>query len=150
MTISYTLDEFIATVGTHLGYSEWLTIDQQRIDAFAEVTGDHQWIHVNPEKAKDSTFGSTIAHGFLTMSLTPLLGGQIFEVTPVSSIINYGLDKARFPAPVLVNSRIRAGAELISAVEKSGGVQVTIRMTIEIDGSERPALVADTVRIMYR
>jgi acyl dehydratase len=132
-------------VGQHLGYSDWLEIDQHRINLFADATGDHQWIHVDPEKAAEGPFGKTIAHGYLTLSLANLFLPQIMEVNNTSMGVNYGCDKARFPAPVPVGSRIRGGGEIISAEEVKGGVQVVVRMTIEIEGSDRPGCVIDTI-----
>jgi acyl dehydratase len=132
-------------VGTHLGYSDWLEIDQHRIDLFADATGDHQWIHVDPERAAAGPFGSTIAHGYLTLSLANLFLPQIMQVENVSMGVNYGCEKVRFPAPVPVGSRVRGGGEVISAEEVKGGVQVVVRMTIEIEGQDRPACVIDTI-----
>lgn len=138
--------ELKKAVGEHLGYSDWLEITQDRIDKFAEATGDHQWIHVDPERAKDGPFGTTIAHGYLTQSLVNLFLPQIVEVHGISMGINYGADKLRFPAPVPVNSRIRGGAELVAAEDvKGGAVQSTVRVTVEVEGSERPACVIDTI-----
>ena len=135
----------LEAVGTHLGYSDWLAIDQHRIDLFAEATGDHQWIHVDPERAAAGPFGRTIAHGYLTLSLANLFLPQIMQVDNVSMGVNYGCEKVRFPAPVPVGSRVRGGGEVISAEEVKGGVQVVVRMTIEIEGGERPACVIDTI-----
>lgn len=132
-------------VGKDLGHSEWLEIDQQRINQFADATGDHQWIHVDPEKAADGPYGATIAHGYLTLSLANLFLPQIMTVENTSMGVNYGCEKVRFPAAVPVGSRIRGQGEVISAEEVKGGVQVVVRMTIEIDGSERPACVIDTI-----
>jgi acyl dehydratase len=131
--------------GRHLGFSEWLEIDQHRIDLFAEATGDHQWIHVDPERAAQGPFGKTIAHGYLTLSLANQFLPEIMQVNNVSMGVNYGCEKVRFPAPVPVGSRVRGGGEVISAEEVKGGVQVVVRMTIEIEGSERPACVIDTI-----
>jgi acyl dehydratase len=131
--------------GQHLGYSDWLQIDQQRIDLFADATGDHQWIHVDPERAAAGPFGGTIAHGYLTLSLANLFLPDILRVENVSMGVNYGCEKVRFPAPVPVGSRVRGGGEVISAVEVKGGVQVVVRMTIEIEGGGRPACVIDTI-----
>ncbi len=132
-------------VGTHLGYSDWLEIDQRRIDLFADATGDHQWIHVDPERAAAGPFGRTIAHGYLTLSLANLFLPQIMQVNNTSMGVNYGCEKVRFPAPVPVGSRVRGGGEVISAEEVKGGVQVVVRMTIEIEGQDRPACVIDTI-----
>ena len=132
-------------VGRHLGYSDWLEIDQRRIDLFADATGDHQWIHVDPEKAAGGPFGKTIAHGYLTLSLANLFLPQIMQVNNTSMGVNYGCEKVRFPAPVPVGSRVRGGGEVISAEEVKGGVQVVVRMTIEIEGQDRPACVIDTI-----
>jgi len=135
----------LPAVGQHLGFSDWLEIDQRRIDLFAESTGDHQWIHVDPERAASGPFGKTIAHGYLTLSLANLFLPEIMVVDNVSMGVNYGCEKVRFPAPVPVGSRVRGGGEVISAEEVKGGVQVVVRMTIEIEGSERPACVIDTI-----
>ena len=135
----------LQAVGQHLGYSDWLEIDQQRIDLFADATGDHQWIHVDPVRAAEGPFGRTIAHGYLTLSLANLFLPQIMRVDNVSMGVNYGCEKVRFPAPVPVGSRVRGGGEVISAEEVKGGVQVVVRVTIEVEGSERPACVVDTI-----
>jgi acyl dehydratase len=139
------LDAVLAAAGSHLGYSDWLEITQDRIDTFAEATGDHQWIHVDPERAKDGPFGSTIAHGYLTMSLSNLFLPQIVEVKGITMGINYGVDKVRFPTPVPVGSRIRGGAELTSVEPIDGGVQTMIRITIEVEGAPKPACVIDAI-----
>ena len=131
--------------GKHLGYSDWLEITQERIDTFADATGDHQWIHTDPERAKDGPFGATIAHGYLTQSLVNYFLPQIVEVRGISMGVNYGADRIRFPAPVPVGSRIRGGGELIAVEDVKGGVQATIRVTVEIEGSERPGCVIDTI-----
>jgi acyl dehydratase len=138
-------DDLLDAVGRHLGYSEWLQIDQQRIDLFADATGDHQWIHVDPERAAQGPFGKTIAHGYLTLSLANLFLPQVMEVKNVSMGVNYGCEKVRFPSPVPVGSRVRGGGEITSAEKVKGGVQVVVRMTIEIEGSDRPACVIDTI-----
>ena len=134
-----------AAVGEALGSSEWLLIDQPRIDMFADATGDHQWIHVDPERAKDGPFGATIAHGYLTLSLVNLFLPQLLEVRGVSMGVNYGTDKVRFPAVVPVGSRVRGNGEIISVEEIKGTVQVVVRVTVEIEGADRPACVADTI-----
>ena len=135
----------LPAVGQQLGHSDWLEIDQQRIDLFADATGDHQWIHVDPERAAQGPFGATIAHGYLTLSLANLFLPQIMQVDNISMGVNYGCEKVRFPAAVPVGSRVRGSGEIISAEEVKGGVQVVVRMTIEIEGSERPACVIDTI-----
>jgi acyl dehydratase len=135
----------LQAVGQHLGYSDWLEIDQRRIDLFADATGDHQWIHVDPVKAADGPFGRTIAHGYLTLSLANLFLPQIMRVDNASMGVNYGCEKVRFPAPVPVGSRVCGGGEVISAEEVKGGVQVVVRVTIEVEGSERPGCVVDTI-----
>lgn len=138
--------ELKGAVGRHLGVSDWLLIDQKRIDQFAEATGDHQWIHVDPERAKDGPFGGCIAHGYLTLSLVNLFLPQIVEVQGISMGINYGADKMRFPAAVPVGSRVRGSAELIKAEDvKGGAVQATVRVTVEIEGSDRPGCVIETI-----
>ncbi|OBF89276.1 dehydratase [Mycobacterium sp. 852002-51152_SCH6134967] len=135
-------------VGEHLGYSEWRQVTQKEIDLFAEATGDHQWIHVDAEKAANGPYGSTIAHGYLTLSLVPVLVQQIYKVTGLSMQVNYGVDKLRFPAPVPVDSRIRGGAELIKVDRTNNGARATVRVTVEVEGSERPACVVDTIAAM--
>jgi len=137
--------EVRAAVGTHLGYSEWLDIDQDRINRFADATGDHQWIHVDAEKAKAGPFGTTIAHGYLTLSLSNWFLPQIVSVDGISMAINYGVDKVRFPAPVPVGSRIRAGAVLASATDIPGGVQTTIVITIEREGGDKPVCAIESL-----
>lgn len=139
------IDAVRSALGTHLGYSDWLEITQDRIDVFADATGDHQWIHVNVDKAKNGPFGAPIAHGYLTMSLSNMFLPQIVEVTDVSMGINYGTDSVRFPAPVVVGTRIRAGAELIAVTDITNGVQTTIRITIETDGGKKPNCVIDSL-----
>jgi acyl dehydratase len=143
------VDEVRAAVGTHLGYSDWLEITQERVDLFADATGDHQWIHVDPVRAKDGPFGGPIAHGYLTVSLSNLFLPQILVVEGVSMGVNYGVDKIRFPAPVPVGSRVRGGAELVEVTEAGAGVQTLIRITIEIEGGERPACVIDSLSRWY-
>lgn len=132
-------------VGEQLDSTDWLEIDQARIDLFADATGDHQWIHVDPEKAKDGPFGSTIAHGYLTLSLVNKFLPEIIEVQGVSMGVNYGCDKVRFPAAVPVGSKIRGSGELVSAEDVKGSVQAVVRVTVEIEGSDRPACVVETI-----
>ncbi|MFD9890202.1 MaoC family dehydratase [Amycolatopsis sp. NPDC059027] len=139
------LDEFAGAVGEHLGYSDWLTITQERVDLFADATDDHQWIHVDAEKAAAGPFGTTIAHGFLTLSLISGFVGKIYRVHGIRMGINYGLNKVRFPQPVKVGAKIRAGAELVEVTDVPGGKQGVVRWTIEIDGEPKPACVAEMV-----
>lgn len=137
--------ELLQAEGKQLGCSEWLTVDQPRIDLFADATGDHQWIHVDAEKAKTGPFGATIAHGYLTLSLVNMFLPEIVDVQGISMGVNYGCEKIRFPAPAKVGSRLRGRGELIKAEEVKGGIQAIIRVTVEIEGSERPACVVDTI-----
>jgi acyl dehydratase len=145
MRIFASLDEFTAAKGEHLGHSDWHTITQEQVNQFADATGDHQWIHVDTEKAAQGPFGSTIAHGYLTLSLIPFLGPQIYRVDGLTMGINYGLGKVRFPSVVPVGARIRAGVELVEVTDRPQGKQATLRWTIEIDGSDKPACVAETI-----
>ncbi|ORA21488.1 MaoC family dehydratase [Mycobacterium aquaticum] len=143
------VSEFREAVGTHLGYSEWHTISQRQIDTFADATGDHQWIHVDPAKASTSSFGSTIAHGFLTLSLVPKLTWQIYKVNGLQMEINYGANSLRFPAPVPVGSQVRAGIELLS-VEPCGNAcyQAVSRVTIERQERDKPACVVESISLL--
>ena len=137
-------------VGTEIGVSEWMEITQDRVSAFADATDDHQWIHVDVDKAAAGPFGGTIAHGFLTLSLTVTLGSQVeLDVGEPRMAINYGLERVRFPAPVPVGSRIRARVGLASVADVEGGIQVNRLMTIEVEGGEKPAMVAETVSRYY-
>jgi acyl dehydratase len=140
--------ELEAAVGTHLGFSSWHTVTQDQIDQFADVTGDHQWIHVDPNRATAGPFGQTIAHGFLTLSLLPRLTAQVYEITGAGMAVNYGADRVRFPAPVRVNSRIRAAVELTAVLPKGNGHQIASRVTIEVDGSPTPACVIDMLAVV--
>jgi acyl dehydratase len=135
----------LEAVGTELGPTEWLTISQSRIDQFAEATEDRQWIHVDVDRAKTGPFGGTIAHGYLTLSLCAHFLSQLAEVHGISMGINYGIDKARFIAPVPAGSRVRATGALIDVTEVTGGVQAVVRITVEIEGGTKPAAVVDTV-----
>jgi len=138
--------QLLENVGKQLGASDWLEIDQERIDLFADATGDHQWIHVDPDRAAQGPFGGTIAHGYLTLSLVNLFLPQVVEVRGISMGVNYGSNKLRFPAPVPVGSRIRGSAELVEAEEvKGGAIQAVIRVSVEVEGSDRPACVVDTI-----
>ena len=138
-------DDVRANVGKHLGYSEWITVDQERVNLFADATGDHQWIHVDVERATSGPFGAPIAHGYLTLSLSNYFLPQIVEVQGFSAGVNYGVDKVRFPSPVKVGSRVRAGAELAAVSDVTGGLQTTIVITVEVEGSPKPACVIDSL-----
>lgn len=142
------LDQVENAIGEHLGFSDWMEITQERVDAFAEATGDHQWIHVDPARAAEGPYGSTIAHGYLTLSLLPVLGADVMDIRGFRMMINYGLGKVRFPAPVRVGSRIRAGVELASLERTPSGAQLTSVVTIEVEGGGRPAVVAEAIRLM--
>lgn len=139
------LDELAAATGEHLGYSDWYTVTQRQVDTFADATEDHQWIHVDPERAAQGPFGTTIAHGYLTLSLIPMFGKEIYQVDGLKMGINYGLNKVRFPQAVPVGAKIRAGAEVFEVTDLEQGKQAQVRFTIEIDGQDKPACVADTV-----
>ena len=136
-------------VGKHLGYSNWLTMEQDRVNQFADATEDYQWIHVDVERAKKGPFGGTIAHGYLTLSLVSYFIPQVFEVRGFEMAVNYGTNKVRFPAPVKVGSRIRGGAEVVSVEESKGGILSVVRVTVEIEGEERPACIAETVSLYF-
>jgi acyl dehydratase len=145
-TIFATPEALLGAVGRKLGASEWLAIDQARVNQFADATGDHQWIHVDPERAKSGPFGATIAHGYLTLSLVNSFLPQLLEVRGTSMGVNYGCDRVRFPSPVRVGSRVRGVGEVVAAEAlKGGAVQVIVRVTVEIEGSDRPACVVDTI-----
>ena len=144
-TVIEGLEALTASVGKPLGVTDWLEITQDRIDTFANATGDHQWIHVDPEKAKSGPFGATIAHGYLTMSLSNYFLPQIVEVRGISMGVNYGVDKVRFPNPVRVGSRVRGTATIASAEPIKGGVQTKTVITIEIEGQDKPACVIESI-----
>jgi acyl dehydratase len=136
-------------VGQPLGESEWLQVDQDRINQFADATGDHQWIHVDVDKAKEGPFGTTIAHGFLTLSLIPALTGGLLKIDGVRMGINYGLNKVRFPNPVRAGSRVKASVRNLSVEDVTGGIQIVNEVTVSIDGEPKPACVAETVTRLY-
>ena len=149
-TIFETPAELAASAGKHLGHSAWMEVTQERIQLFADATDDQQWIHVDPARAAQGPFGAPIAHGYLTLSLVNRFLPEIVEVRGISMGVNYGADRIRFPAPVKVGSRIRGGAELLEVEStRDGGVQAKIRVTVEIEGSERPACVVDTISRYY-
>ena len=139
------VDQVQTLVGHHLGYSDWLTVDQERIDRFADATGDHQWIHVDPARAAKGPFGTTIAHGYLTLSLVPFLLAQVVHVQNVGLAVNYGCNKVRFPAPVPVGSEVRVGASVASAEPVDGGVQAVLDVTVEVRGAAKPCCAAQVV-----
>ena len=141
------LDGLKERVGQHVGYSDWHDVTQEQVNLFADATGDHQWIHVDVERAKAGPFGGPIAHGYLTLALTPTLLTEVLRVNGVSMAINYGLNKLRFPSPVPVGSRVRAGVEIAGVEEVSGGAQVTLTVTYEIEGGTKPVCVAE---ILFR
>ena len=138
-------DDVRAHLGRHLGYSEWITVEQDRVNLFADATGDHQWIHVDVDRASSGPFGAPIAHGYLTLSLSNYFLPQIVEVQGFSAGVNYGVDKVRFPSPVKVGSRVRAGAELTAVSEVTGGLQTTIVISIEVEGGNEPACVIESL-----
>jgi acyl dehydratase len=149
MKVFDSIDAILAAVGQPLGASDWVTLTQERVNTFADATDDHQWIHVDPVKSKDGPFGACIAHGYLTLSLVSRFLPQIVDVK-MKMGVNYGCDKVRFPAPVPVGSRIRGVGELMAAERtRDGGVQATIRVTVEIEGGAKPACIADTLSRYY-
>ena len=143
------VDDLRTAVGTTVGSSDWLTIEQGQIDGFADATLDHQWIHVDVGRAEGGPFGTTIAHGFLTLSLLPALIAQVYRVDGVRMGINYGLNRVRFTSPVPVGSKVRGTIELVEVGDVAGGVQLVNKITVEIEGSERPALVAEWLTRQY-
>lgn len=142
-------DQLAAAVGETLGTSDWLALEQSRIDLFAEATGDHQWIHVDPDKAAKGPFGGCIAHGYLSLALVNLFLPQIVEVRGIAMGVNYGCDRVRFPSVVPVGARVRGTAQLVAVEAVKGGVQATIRVSVEIEGQERPGCVVDTISRYY-
>jgi acyl dehydratase len=139
------LDEFAAAKGSQLGPTEWLEISQDRVNLFADATDDHQWIHVDPERAAGGPFGGTIAHGLLTLSLLPHFSHQLYRVDNIALAVNYGYNKVRFITPVKVGAKIRARGEITSVTRLEGAVQATTTITVEIDGSEKPAALAESI-----
>lgn len=149
MKIINGLEELKSLVGQEIGVSDWLLIDQERINAFADATGDHQWIHINAEMAAKSPFGSTIAHGFLTLSLMPMLMDQIWKLEGVRMGVNYGTNKVRFTAPVPVNSKVRLRAQLEKVDDIPGGAQIINKSTFEIEGQNKPACIVEGLSLVY-
>jgi acyl dehydratase len=140
--------DLLALVGQSLGTTDWITVTQQQVDLFADATGDRQWIHIDAERAAKGPFKGTIAHGYLTLSLTPAVIAQVLEIREVTAALNYGLNKVRFPAPVRVGSQVRAAVTVASAQQKTSGVESVFKLTYEIDGQARPACVADVI-VLY-
>jgi acyl dehydratase len=146
------VEQFQQAVGEELGSTDWLLVDQERVDRFAEATDDHQWLHVDPEKAADGPFGGTIAHGYLTLSLLPRFSWEVYRVEGSTAAINYGLNRVRFIHPIRVGSRIRSILTLASATEVTGGVQLVVshRVEVEVDGAAKPACIAETIsRVLF-
>ncbi len=143
------IDGLKAVVGEHLGYSDYVEITQEQVNTFAEATGDHQWIHVDVEKANAGPFGGPIAHGYLTLSLGPMLAPQIFGVTGISMGVNYGAGKVRFPSPVPVGSKLRMGATLKNVEDVAGGAQITMEFVYEVEGAAKPSCVAEVIYRYY-
>jgi acyl dehydratase len=150
MIVFESADALLAAVGRDLGVTEWMTVTQERVNTFADATDDHQWIHVDPIKAKDGPFGACVAHGYLTLSLAARFMPQLIEVRNMKMGVNYGCDKVRFPAPVRVGARIRGRGELVAVGRaKDGGLQSTLRLTVEIENEAKPACVVDTISRYY-
>jgi acyl dehydratase len=149
MTTIIGLDELKRAEGATLGTTEWHEVTQDAIDAFAEVTGDRQWIHIDPERAKDTPFGGTIAHGYYTLSLAPMLTAQVLSLEGFAFALNYGLNRVRFPAPLPVGSRVRLTAEVAELQDIPGGAQMTLRLTFEREGGDKPVCVAESVSRVY-
>ncbi|MFD7923668.1 MaoC family dehydratase [Streptomyces sp. NPDC059740] len=143
------VDELKGAVGEQLGHSDWLEVDQKRVDLFADATGDHQWIHVDPARAAAGPFGTTIAHGYLTLSLLPTLVPQLMTVSNVKMAVNYGVNKVRFPAPVPVGSRLRATGQITEVSDVAGGIQLATTVTVEREGGSKPVCVAETLSRFY-
>jgi acyl dehydratase len=140
--------EISAAAGEELGVSEWVSISQERIDLFADATGDRQWIHIDPERAAEGPFGSTIAHGYLTLSMLPSLGAQVFAFAGDVARVNYGLNKVRFVTPVRVDSHVRSRVRILEVKDLDRGQQVTLQHTVEVKGEDKPACVAETVTML--
>ena len=145
VAIFHSAEELRAAAGREAGPTDWITVEQSRVDEFADATDDHQWIHVEPARAASGPFGTTIAHGYLTLSLVNFFLPDLVRVEGAKMGVNYGTNKVRFPAAVRVGARIRGRAQVLDATDVSGGVQIVVRVTIEIEGGERPACVADTI-----
>jgi len=148
MRVFTSLDDVAAAQGEELGTTDWVTIEQDRVDKFAEATGDHQWIHVDVERAASGPFGGTIAHGYLTLSLVPWLGSQVFSLETPGAKLNYGVNKVRFPNPVRVGSRVRNTVSVGDVTDLPSGKQLTLKHVVEIEGEDKPACVAETVVLL--
>lgn len=142
------LDEFRDIAGEEIGTGDWWTVTQEQINQFADATGDHQWIHVDPERAAEGPFGKTIAHGYLTLSMLPLLSKDIYQIEGLAMGVNYGTNKVRFPQPVPVDSRVRASATLVDVADIDIGGQFTIKFVIDVEGSDKPACIAEVIYVM--
>lgn len=143
-----TTDELQAAVGEDLGTSDWMTVTQDRVNTMADAIDDHQWIHVDAVRAKDGPFGGTVAHGYLTLALAPTLAGEVFDFSAWGTLINYGLNKVRFPSPVRVGDRIRVRVRLADVAEKAGGTLVTLELTTEIEGGDRPGCLVEALILL--
>ncbi|EGD53987.1 MaoC family dehydratase [Gordonia neofelifaecis] len=141
-------EDLVAAVGQHLGYSDWYEVTQEKVNLFADATGDHQWIHVDPERAAAGPYGGTIAHGYLTLSLIPVLRQTAWRSENVKMGVNYGANKVRFPAPVPVGSKVRAGFELLEVKAGAAGHRVIEKVTVEIEGGDKPVCIAETVSVL--
>jgi acyl dehydratase len=143
------VEELPSLVGTELGVTEWTKVTQEQVDRFADATGDHQWIHTDPERAASGPFGGTIAHGFLTLSLTPKVVADVLQIGDMQAALNYGLNKVRFPAPVPVGSNVRAALGIASAQQKPSGIEVVFNVRFESDAATKPVCVAESL-VLYR
>ena len=142
-------DELRSLLGEHLGYSDWVEVTQDQVNQFADATGDHQWIHVDVERAKAGPFGAPIAHGYLTLSLGPMLAPQIYAVSGFKMGVNYGAEKIRFPSPVPVGSKLRLGARLLDVTDVAGGIQMKMEFSFEVEGASKPSCVAEVLFRLY-
>lgn len=149
-TMQVDVDQLGTYAGRSLGQSSWYPITQEQVDLFADATGDHQWIHVDPVRAKSGPFGQTIAHGYLTLSMAPVLLFEVLSVGGVGLVINYGANRVRFPSPLLIGARLRATVDLLEVTDVDGGVQAAFRMTFETEGAAKPVCVAEIVYRYYR
>jgi acyl dehydratase len=147
--VTFEMANLKGAAGTHLGYTEWREMTQERVNLFADATDDHQFIHVDPERAKQTPFGGTVAHGFLTLSLVAPIMGELMHVSDAKMGINYGLDKVRFPAPLPVGAQFRGGGEIIEVTDVPGALQVKSKVTVEVQGAEKPACVAESLVRLY-